>query len=462
MKLISIIFLFFISNFSLINFASGKLKLKNGSLIESSVQPDLPRQNLLMIFEGGAGSTPLEKQGIDSILFECLNEGPQNTTSQIYREKLYHLHGEIDFSQTPRATFVSITAPVKTMPETLALFKEILKFSRLNPETFEGAKERVLSNTTASFQRMQKAISYFGIRDAINYHPDLLDGTSAPNTIKALTFNDLKPTFDKIFDFSHFMVAGIGPMKEKVIKQNIEKIFSDELSNKNSKYTITQRIPINPEDVKPSKLKVALLNKPGATDHQILYIFPEDLKLDTKERAIAIVTHRLLGGGMTGKLGEVLRVQRGLTYGASSYASQNTPIWYISTFGGDQQIKGLLEGINEVIANFKKSQFTPQEVDQAKMEIESDWRSEIELPQDKLMKKIKLKLFGLNPLFVDQFSNYLSSIKSSDIQLFTAHKINMNNGYLYLMGDKNKILPILKELGFNEAEVKLVEMKDLK
>lgn len=437
-------------------------KLSNGAPIDIVEDASSPRQSLILVFHGGAGLVPKEQQGITSILQDMLSEGPRGMSGDDYRKKLFLLNASIGFSGTARATYVSITAPVDSLKPVLQLAYEVLQKPKLDAATFDLAKAKVLTSAQSIFDNMRGATYYFAFRDAFQFHPETMDGSAVPKTVEALTLERAKEWLPKLVDFRKMSVATVGPASKWVVTADLQTIMAQtKKALKNNSFIPTKAESLDPAKFLPTELKVAVLNKPKATDNQILYIFPEALSFDNKERLVALVTHENLGGGLTGKLGDTLRTQRGLTYSASTRADGQKPYWLLYTFGGIFQTEGLLAGVPEVIEKFKTDKLDPKDIELAKSMNQTAFRSGMELPEDRLFARLRLKMYDRDPTFIDKFEDYLKSVTVEEVDAFRKARLNYKQGFLYLMGDKDQILPALEKVGIKKDKVKVVELGDL-
>lgn len=432
--------------------------LSGGASLDLMVDKDAPRTTVALVFHGGSGILPKNAQGTAAIIEKILEEGPVGRTVEEYQKALFLLNAEVSFTHNARAQYVVVTAPSDTLGEALKLAFATLKAPKLNSEYFKIGQARELANATTSFENMRTVTYYYGMRDAFSYHPDTMDGSAAPETLKTLDLKTAKKWFPKLYSFSRLSVSAVGPTSEP----EIATLLNPTLKELKAKVKLPKPDSMSLKKIRPKSLKVTLIDKPKATDNQLLYVFPEALHFDDRERAVALVAHQILGGGLSGRLGDILRTKRGLTYSAGSRPDGYRPAWYVYTFGGVEQFKGLLLGVPEVIAGFKRESLTAEEIAQAKAALVTDFKSGVELPQDKLFARLRLRLFGMDPSYLEKFETYVSSVNEGDMKAFRERMLNEKIGYVYVMGDKKTLLPILESAGFKKEAIKTVGFDQLK
>lgn len=441
----------------LLGWSAHAATLAGGAPLDVLVDPDAPRTTVALVFHGGAGILPQKEQGVGAVIEKILEEGPTGETVEAYQKALFLLNAEVNYLHNSRAQYVVVTAPADTLAKAVDLALAALKAPKLTEDVFQMALSREVANATSSFESMRTVTYYYGLRHAFGSHPDSFDGSAAPQSLKGLTLETIKKWYPKLYSFARLSVSAVGPTSESAIAALLNPV----LKSAGAKVKLPKPASINVRKVRPKNLTVTLINKPKATDNQILYVFPEALHFDDRERAVALVAHQILGGGLTGRLGDTLRTKRGLTYTAASRPDAYKPAWIVYTFGGVNQTKGLLDGVPEVLASFKKEKLKAEDIALAKAAMVTEFKQAIELPQDKMFVRLKLRLFNLDPSYLDKVDGYINSVTEADIERFRARFLNDKKGYVYIMGDKETVMPILESTGIKKDSVKVIELDQL-
>jgi zinc protease len=436
----------------------GKIdKLSNGSFLDSDVNPALARQTLVFVFPGGPALIEKSLQGTVDVVTDLLAEGPASMNADDYRRALFLNNAEIDAVPTMKGMLVRVKAPAESLQSAVELAVKTLGEPRLDQESFDRSKAKTLSKTIQDFEDMQSVVFFYGTRRATLDSPFVYDGTGSPTTVKNITLPTVKESFAKLFDKKHLYFVTSGPVSSTQVAWLVDKVVLNAKDTPQFVALPGQDVDVSDISKKtPRGMTVHIINKPAATDNQILFIYPELIKRASKEDVIASVTHNILGGGLTGRLGKTLRKERGLTYHASSFVGQ--PGWMIYTFGGDEQVEGLLKGSAEVVAAFKKEKLVSTEVAETKATLDNKHRQRFELPGDVLMEKIRLRLFGRDDEFIEKYQNLLEKVTPGDVKSFVVSKINTESGMLVLMGDAEKLKKSLAKAGFDVSKATVVEI----
>jgi zinc protease len=458
----------FVSNFFQNAFAADdavppteRTALSNGAPLEVAPKSTMPRTTLVVSFMGGAGRIAKEKQGISSILFDVFRQGPEGMTQEDYKDALFFANGSISFRTDFRATYLVITAPPENLDTVMKLARDVLEKPKLTKENFETSKQKALTERAASDDSMSFVARYFSTRDLFQYHPETLNDTGSVRSLKSLTLADAQKVANTLFPWQSAFYTATGPSRAPALKAALESSLWPTAPSQKPRIwkpaTYTAVPALKGKGKTPSAV---VIHKPNATDNQVYFYFPLALKLDSPEAHDASVAHEILGGGLTGDLGRVLRVERGLTYHASSFVGARLPVWGVYTFGGLFQTEDLLKGTLEVLEKFRARPLKPEEIALAKDSARTDFQSAFELPSDLLFERVRYRLYGLDERFLDNALQDLEKVTEERVKAFISNKVRTEGGRLYIMGDKSKIVPILKKLGIRD--IRTVAIGDIR
>jgi predicted Zn-dependent peptidase len=134
----------------------------------------------------------------------------------------------------------------------------------------------------------------------------------------------------RLTDPKHMFVVSTGPMTEPEVKSLVDVTLFD--GSKAPAYEPMKFQSIDLTAFQSTKREVTLIHRAGATDNQVLMVFPRATSCDLVPQVRALVTHQIFGGGLSGRLGNTLRTGRGLSYHVSSFVPGGAlPFWAVYT-----------------------------------------------------------------------------------------------------------------------------------
>jgi predicted Zn-dependent peptidase len=417
---------------------------KNYSLVVERYD-SLPRQVVIMTFPGATTKVAKEDQGLTGIYAEILDKGPKSMTHEEYQDKLFQWNADIHYSDTYRSVQVSIVAPKEHLNQAFDLALETLRNPKMDAKNIQRVLQDARAAMRANFANMRAVVLYYAFKDTFKFNPETFNGAGSVQTLNHIQYPTIVSEYEKVFDLSTAIFHASGPMSEVELAAVLNRNMT--------KYNFTEHKAvafngINADAYTQKNLRVRIINRSGATDNQVLWVYPENVPVDTKETPAIDLAFEILGGGLTGKLGKVLREERGLTYHVSTHYGKNLPVWYVYSFAGNQQIAPLLQGIQEVLGNFVKSSISADDVKNTQKELTTEYREGNELPLDTLKTKIYYSLYNLNYPNYLNYEKDLQSKNVNDVNEAVKKFVRFEGGTLYLMGDKKVLQPMIEKLGW--------------
>ncbi len=436
---------------------ASSLELLNGSPVLYEKNQDIPRSIFVLNFEGGPSFLSKDEQGIVLLLEETLRSGPSHLKKDEFNKMLFRLGIDFEFVHGSNFFQIVVKAPTEEVNSALSLLNATLSSPRISEDEFNGFFESTKANLTGKFEDMRHTIFYFALRDSLTYSPYALTGDTSPEGLKNISYTKFKTNFQKLIDFSKMSLSYLGRFDSKVVISKLNGQFSERLSS--SKYVKSKTVP--KVVLKKTNKTIVLIDKPGATDNQLAFVFFNDVKRDSVDFLKAKLTMDLLGGGLHGQLSKTLRTERGLTYAAiSRFGGANLPVWMVWTFGGDVQTKGLLTGVPEILKEFKKLRFSTLDFEEAKERLANEYLIENELAKDRLFERLWYANNHLNFKFHKDYLKNLESVSTVGTRDFLTH-LQTDSPLIYLMGDREKLLKTIAEVGMSQDLVEVVSIKDI-
>ncbi len=457
--ILKLIFIFTVSLLTVGCSSSIKKKLKNHAPLLVRQSQEMPREIVSLIFPGGPSLFSADKQGAVDVLALMLQEGPEGMTSDEFRKKLFLLNADVSFSGSPRSFRVKVVAPKESLRRTLLLTDRVLKNPKMSQKNFNIAKKKTMSLTKLKFDSMREVIFYYGIRQAFDQHPDTSKGGGSPKSVGNVQLRDLKSVYESVINWQSLFFSAVGPMTGDELQNTLDRLWPEQEGV--VEYKKFHFPKLNGNNYKNKRRKITLIHQKGAKDSQVLFVYPDNVQRDSKERVIGEVTHRLLGGGLSGRLGSELRVKRGLTYYAGSFLMSGVPGWSAYTFGGHKQIAALIAGIPEVISGFLVEKLDRQEVELAKKALTNRFKEGMELPYERLSEDIRSFLYDLDHSYPSDYLDILDGVTVGDVNNFRRDHTQIQGGYLYVMGDRKVLFPLLKEIGYHRDDIKIINKREV-
>ena len=288
-----------------------KATLANGIEVLGIQNKELPLVELRMVINGGVLQDKIDLPGVANMVANVLPQGTKNMTPEELEEQTELLGSSINMYAGKEELSINASSLSRNFDKTAALLKEIILEPRWDTAEFRMAQTRTKNSIIqAEAQPQSVASMLFG---KLLFGTDNIFGYSTRGTresIERITLSDLKNYYDKNFSpgVTKILVAG-NVSKEQVL--SALKPFENEWKAKEVKLN---SYPVPPD---PEKSRIYFVDIPGSRQSVIFTGYLALSRSDPDYVKADFVNYRL-GGAFTSILNQILREEKGFTYGASS------------------------------------------------------------------------------------------------------------------------------------------------
>jgi zinc protease len=337
-----------------------KATLSNGLKVFGIENKELPLVELRLVINGGVQQDKTDLPGVAGMVASVLPQGTKNSTPEQLEEQTELLGSTINMYAGKEEMIINASALSRNFERTAGLLKEMVLEPRWDTAEFAMAQNRTKNNIIQAEAQPRNVASL--LFNKLLYGSDHIFGYSTRGTresIGKISLNDLKTYYEKNFspDISKILIAG-NVTKEQALAAL--KPLETEWKAKEVKVN-SYPVPKNPE-----KSQIYFVDVPGSRQ-SVIFIGYLALSRNDPDYVKADVVNYKLGGAFTSILNEILREEKGYTYGASSYFQEmktkapffaTTSVRSDATFESVKIIKEEMEkyrnGINEKDLQFVK------------------------------------------------------------------------------------------------------------
>jgi zinc protease len=286
-------------------------KLSNGMAVWGIEQNELPLVQFNMVLKGGHYLDKLEKPGVASMMASLMNQGTVNKTPQELEEAIETLGARININASGTAISISGNCLVRNFDATLALMEEMLLEPRWDADEFAMAQTRVMNNLKRQ-KASPVALAGETFMEKVygKAHIFSVNASGTLESVPTITIDDLKTwyTANVSPSVANFHVAG--NINQAKIMKSLESLAS--------KWPAREVVfPVYALSAPLEKSEIFFVDVPGAKQSTIR-IGNLSLAKTDPDYFGATVMNDHLGGNFLALVNQVLREQKGFTYGAST------------------------------------------------------------------------------------------------------------------------------------------------
>ncbi len=421
-----------------------KATLTNGIQVYGIQNEELPLVELSLVINGGVLQDNTELPGVANMVANVLPQGTKSRTPEELEEETELLGSSIDMYAGREEMSVNTSSLTRNFEKTVALMKEIILEPRWDTAEFNMAQTRT-KNSIIQAEAQSRSVASL-LFNKLTYGKDHIFGYSIRGTkesIVKITMDDLKSFYEKNFSpsVSKIIVAG-NVSKEQVLAAL--KPLEKEWKPKEVKWN-TYQIPQNPE-----KSQIYFVDIPGSRQ-SVIYIGYLALSRNDPDYVKADFVNYRLGGAFTSILNQILREEKGFTYGASSYFQEmkvkaafvaSTSVRSDATFESLKIFKDEMEkyrnGINENDLQFIKNCMIRSNA------------LRFETNGSLVGMLTTMSKYGLPDDYIKEEENVIKDMTIEEHKAITDMYIVPDKMYYVVVGDATTQLKPLEKLGFGK------------
>jgi len=421
-----------------------KATLANGLQVYGIQNTELPLVEFSLVINGGVIQDKTDLPGVAGMVASVLPQGTKNLTPEELEEQTELLGSSINMYAGREEMSISTSALSRNFEKTTSLLKEILLEPRWDTAEFSMAQTRT-KNSIIQSEAQPRSIANM-LFNKLLYGTDNIFGYNTMGTkesIGKITMADLKSYYDRNFSpsISKILVAG-NVTREQVLAAL--KPFETEWKSKEVKWN-TYQVPQN-----PGKSQIYFVDVPGSRQ-SVIYAGYLALSRNDPDYVKADFVNYRLGGAFTSILNQILREEKGFTYGASSYFQEMktkapfvaaTSVRSDATFESVKIIKEEMEkyrnGVNEKELQFIKDC----------MILSNALRFETNGSLVYMLSTISK--YGLPDDYIKKEENIIKGMTIEEHKAITDKYIVPDKMYYVIVGDAATQLKPLEKIGFGK------------
>lgn len=418
-----------------------KVVLKNGLTILVTEVDALPVVSFNLVTKGGATFESTDKAGLTSLTYDMLEEGAGSLGALEFSDAIADLGASFGAGSSRDSGSISASGLAVHADAMLGLVADAALRPKLDAQSFERRKAQTIA-TLVRRRGSPQGIAFEKVPAMIygSKHPFGHPPTGTPESLAALTHEDVKKHYASIMGPKHSALIVAGSLSLDAAKALAEKHFGA--------WTSTAKAPPAVPGVQASaRTEVHLIDKPGAPQTMMIVGRPMFAKGHADEDAM-VLANLVFGGNFGARLNMNLREDKGYTYGASSQAAFRAGVGVFLVYTALRaDVTGA--GLKETIDELKRLQSKPPtdvELQAARSGLIRSLPGKFEVTSAIAGAAAGLFIHGL-PL--DHFAGVATryqAVSLSDVQAMATKYLSPEPMQILLVGDASVIEPQIESL----------------
>jgi len=310
-------------------------------------------------FAPGSAADPPDRPGLANFLTGMMDEGADDLDSATFQKRRDELGFRLSFDaglDNFEGTFQTLA---KNQGESFDLLRKAVTAPHFDPGPLERMRQSFLLNVSEKRDDPQQAAFQRWMEVALPGDPYAIESTGTPQSMAAVTADDLRSLHRRMFNRATLRVAVVGDIDATTLGARLDQVFGTLPSGPAAAVP-----PPKPYDTK-GQIKVIERDIPQS----IIVFGHEGIRRSDPDFIPAFVVTEILGGDSFGsRLTAEIREKRGLTYGVGAGLN---PLRRLGLFIGSLSTRNEKAGeavslVKEIVKQMAEQGPTQRELDEAK------------------------------------------------------------------------------------------------
>lgn len=420
--------------------------LPNGLRVVVVSQNEQPAVSLRMLVKAGSAQDPSGKPGVAAMVGALLDQGSASHSSEELSDAIDYIGGALGSGAGTDLSYVNILVLKDSFDFGLDLLSEVVRTPSFPQGELDRVRDQALSAMSVNMQDPEFVADAVIDRLVYGFHPYGVPGNGTPESLPTISRDDLVQFHKAWFAPNNALLAVVGDVNVEEAFAAVTRVF-DQWQPHDPPAMPVAEVP------EPTR-RVVLVDRPHAIQTEIRAGHVAIARKHPDYMALNLAT-KILGGEGANRLQNVLRSEKGLTYGASADmdAFKLTGSIIAET---DTQTSTTGEALRLTVDEFWRLVREPvgdRELMGAQAYLSGSFPLSIETADDIALQVLNLLFFDLDVKDLETYRDRVNAVTSDDIQRVARQFVKPGRLSVVLVGDAAKVLPQLKAVGVDNVEV---------
>ena len=384
--------------------------LPNGVTVFTLVKKDVPLVTLKAVVKGGGESEETSTAGLADVTNDLLLRGTTKRSADQIAQDIDFLGAEISTASGESANEVELEVLSKDVKEGIGILGDLV-LSPTFPED-EVAKElaRAVDGARARKDRPQSAIAAYANKFFFGSSGHPMGIVADEETLGRITRENIVAYHAKYYVGANLVIVAVGDFDPAAVKAEIAKTFGSAPKGESFAWKP------DPKVARAAKPRLLLVDDADSTQTYFRIIQP-GISRTSPDRIPMLVVNTLFGGRFTSMLNDELRVNAGLTYGATSQMDQDrlTGALTISTFTATKTTGEAIDLALAVLNTLRSKGISAEQLASAKAYIKGSAPTSLLETSDQLANVLTgFAIYGFDEREINDFFAKIDAVSLED------------------------------------------------
>jgi zinc protease len=428
--------------------------LPNGLQVVAVLHHEQPAVSMRLLVRTGSAADPKGKLGLDHLLASLLDQGTATRSAQEVNDAIDFIGGAVNTGAGSDLTYINMVVMKDSFETGMRMLDEMTEHPAFSFEEIDRQRQQIASGLRVSLEDPEYLADAVFDRLVYGAHPYGLPDNGTPESLGGVTRADLLAFHEKYFVPNNAILAIVGDVTADEAFTTARAVFGRWASRDVPR----ERFLAPPASAR----RVIVVDKPDAvqTEVRVGHIGIPRNHPDYMALNLAV---RILGGEGSNRLHQVLRTERGLTYGAQAKMDtlKDSGDIEAETNTRTDATGEVLRLIVDEFWRLQRERVSDSELAAAKAYMTGSFPLTIETPDAIAAQVLNVVFFGLPLEELQTFRDRVNAVTVDDIERVARFYLKPDAVSVVLVGNAAAFTPQLRRIGFNRYETVTLDNLDL-
>lgn len=335
-------------------------RFPSGLTVITDKMPDVRSVTLGFFFDRGSRHEPAELNGISHFIEHTVFKGTERRSALEIAVEQDRLGGNLDAFTTHEETGFAIKVIDDRIESAFDLIADMLLSPRFDERELKSERRVIIEEMKMVEDSPEEYLGDLFTESFFPDHPLGLSISGTPKTVRKFTSGLTRGYFDLAFQSSNLVITAAGNVKHTQVVKLAEKFFAVRAKKQDRKF----------KNRKPNFAAPILVKKNRNLEQAHMIVATPFVSAADKRRYAADLLANIIGGGMSSRLWQKVREQRGLAYSVGASAAMLRDCGFFSIFAATspKQVGEVLDLSIEELRLILRNGITAQELELAKQQ----------------------------------------------------------------------------------------------
>ena len=416
-----------------------KTKLPNGLTVLLMEKHDVPLVSFELVIRSGATSDPAGSEGTASFTASMLRRGTQTRTAEQYSSEIDFIGGNFGANAGSEVTTISAEFMKKDLAKGLDLLTDPVLHPTFPAAEFTKMMAQRTNNLRGAKDNAAGVIGSYFNGYLFGTHPYARPTGGDDQSVPRITRDAVAKFYADNYKPGNAVLAVVGDFNSA----DMEKMLTAQFASWPAGAVTPVKVP---EPTPATGKRLLLVDKPDATQ-TYFRIGNVGISRTNPDRVYVNVINTLFGGRFTSMINTALRIDSGLTYGASSGFDERHAAagFSISSYTRNETTEKAIDMALDVLKRFHEKGITAEQLASAKAYLKGQYPRRMETSDQLAAMITELEVYGLDANDINGFYAKVDSMTMADAQRIIQKYFPLDNLVFVVVGKGSEIGPVVKK-----------------